>query len=140
MHRSPGVFFDHDKGKTHASGKLLFSCRVIPYRGSWLDFEYDTKDILNFRIDRKRKLPVTTLLMALGYNRDDILNLFYENIRYDLTSEDEWKTKFTPENFRNYKLKNDLVNAETKKIIIKKDTKILYPMALKLKKKDLIVT
>lgn len=137
MHRSPGVFFDHDKGKTHASGKLLFSCRVIPYRGSWLDFEYDTKDILNFRIDRKRKLPVTTLLMALGYNRDDILSLFYENIRYDLTSEDEWKTKFTPENFRNYKLKNDLINAETKKVIIKKDTKILYPMALKLKKEGL---
>jgi len=137
MHRSPGVFFDHDKGKTHASGKLLFSCRVIPYRGSWLDFEYDTKDILNFRIDRKRKLPVSTLLMALGYNRDDILNLFYENIRYDLTSEDEWKTKFTPENFKNYKLKNDLVNAETKKIIVKKDTKILYPMALKLKKEGL---
>ncbi|NCW71178.1 MAG: 50S ribosomal protein L7/L12, partial [Proteobacteria bacterium] len=125
MHRSPGVFFDHDKGKTHASGKLLFSCRVIPYRGSWLDFEYDTKDILNFRIDRKRKLPVTTLLMALGYNRDDILSLFYENIRYDLTSEDEWKTKFTPENFRNYKLRNDLINAETKKVVIKKDTKIL---------------
>ncbi|MFZ9276142.1 MAG: DNA-directed RNA polymerase subunit beta, partial [Candidatus Fonsibacter ubiquis] len=137
MHRSPGVFFDHDKGKTHASGKLLFSCRVIPYRGSWLDFEYDTKDILNFRIDRKRKLPVTTLLMALGYNRDDILSLFYENIRYDLTSEDEWKTKFTPENFRNYKLRNDLINAETKKVVIKKDTKILYPLALKLKKEGL---
>jgi len=100
MHRSPGVFFDHDKGKTHASGKLLFSCRVIPYRGSWLDFEYDTKDILNFRIDRKRKLPVTTLLMALGFNRDDILNLFYENIKFDLISEDEWKTKFIPENFK----------------------------------------
>ena len=73
MHRSPGVFFDHDKGKTHASGKLLFNCRVIPNRGSWLDFEYDVKDILYFRIDRKRKLPITTLLYALGYSRTEKL-------------------------------------------------------------------
>ena len=78
MHRSPGVFFDHDKGKTHASGKLLFNCRVIPNRGSWLDFEYDVKDILYFRIDRKRKLPVTTLLYALGYKKTEILDLFYD--------------------------------------------------------------
>ena len=68
MHRSPGVFFfDHDKGKTHASGKLLFAARIIPYRGSWLDFEFDAKDILNIRIDRKRKLPATTILYALGF-------------------------------------------------------------------------
>lgn len=65
MHRSPGVFFDHDGGKTHASGKYLFAARVIPYRGSWLDFEFDAKDILNVRIDRRRKLPVTTMLRAL---------------------------------------------------------------------------
>ena len=78
MHRSPGVFFDHDKGKTHASGKLLFNCRVIPNRGSWLDFEFDVKDILHFRIDRKRKLPVTTLLQALGYKKSEILTLFYK--------------------------------------------------------------
>ena len=77
MHRSPGVFFDHDKGKSHASGKLLFNCRVIPNRGSWLDFEFDVKDILYFRIDRKRKLPITTLLIALGYKREEILELFY---------------------------------------------------------------
>ena len=70
MHRSPGVFFDHDKGKTHASGKLLFNCRIIPNRGSWLDFEYDAKDLLYFRIDRKRKLPITTLLYAIGYNKN----------------------------------------------------------------------
>ena len=75
MHRSPGVFFDHDKGKTHASGKLLFNCRVIPNRGSWLDFEYDVKDLLYFRIDRKRKLPITTLLYALGYDKKEILKL-----------------------------------------------------------------
>ena len=85
MHRSPGVFFDHDKGKSHASGKLLFNCRVIPNRGSWLDFEYDIKDILYFRIDRKRKLPITTLLYALGYKRKEILDLFYEfrNFNFD---------------------------------------------------------
>ncbi len=137
MHRSPGVFFDHDKGKTHASGKLLFSCRVIPYRGSWLDFEYDAKDILNFRIDRKKKLPVTTLLMALGINRDDILSKFYENIKYDLTSENDWKTKFVPENFRNFKLRFDLINADNRKVVAKKDSKILYPQAIKFKKDGL---
>ena len=78
MHRSPGVLFDHDRGKTHASGKYLFAARVIPYRGSWLDFEFDAKDIVNVRIDRKRKLPVTTLLYALGLNGEDILNHFYK--------------------------------------------------------------
>ncbi len=78
MHRSPGVFFDHDKGKTHASGKFLFSCRIIPNRGSWLDFEYDAKDLLYFRIDRKRKLPITTFLYALGYSRSEILQTFYD--------------------------------------------------------------
>ena len=78
MHRSPGVFFDHDNGKSHASGKLLFNCRVIPNRGSWLDFEFDVKDLLYFRIDRKKKLLVTTLLQALGYSKDDIVNEFYE--------------------------------------------------------------
>ncbi|MCY4189773.1 MAG: DNA-directed RNA polymerase subunit beta, partial [Rhodospirillaceae bacterium] len=103
MHRSPGVFFDHDKGKTHSSGKLLFSARVIPYRGSWLDFEFDAKDIVHVRVDRRRKLPVTTLLLALdndatakerarlaeegqeldpydavGYSQDDLLGYFYD--------------------------------------------------------------
>ena len=72
MHRSPGVFFDHDNGKSHASGKLLFNCRVIPNRGSWLDFEFDVKDLLYFRIDRKKKLLVTTLLQALGYSKEDL--------------------------------------------------------------------
>ena len=81
MHRSPGIFLDHDKGKGHSSGKLLFNCRVIPYRGSWLDLEYDVKDILYFRIDRKKKIPSTTLLMALGYSRDELLNLFQRAIK-----------------------------------------------------------
>src|SRR6188474_2930579 len=77
MHRSPGVFFDHDKGKTHSSGKLLFAARVIPYRGSWLDIEFDAKDIIHVRIDRRRKLHATVLLRALGYSTEELLNYFY---------------------------------------------------------------
>ena len=114
MHRSPGVFFDHDKGKTHASGKLLFNCRVIPNRGSWLDFEFDVKDILYFRIDRKRKLPITTLLYALDYSRKEILELFYDfrTFTYDKNKK-KWKTKFDPENYkRPIKLREDLVDAK----------------------------
>ena len=80
MHRSPGVLFDHDRGKTHSSGKYLFAARVIPYRGSWLDFEFDAKDIVNVRIDRKRKLPVTALLHALGLSSEEILEHFYNNV------------------------------------------------------------
>src|SRR5690606_6829177 len=78
LHRSPGVFFDHDKGKTHSSGKLLYSARIIPYRGSWLDFEFDPKDQVFVRIDRRRKLPATILLRALGYNASEILDMFFE--------------------------------------------------------------
>ena len=101
MHRSPGVFFDHDKGKTHASGKLLFNCRVIPNRGSWLDFEYDVKDILYFRIDRKRKLPITTLMYALGYKKEEILDLFYTFNNYVYEKEKkQWKTKFNPDDYK----------------------------------------
>src|SRR5919106_3031610 len=87
MHRSPGVFFDHDKGKTHSSGKLLFAARVIPYRGSWLDFEFDAKDIIHVRIDRRRKLPATTLLYALGLDQEQILELFHEQDSYHLQDE-----------------------------------------------------
>ena len=78
LHRSPGVFYDHDRGKTHSSGKLLFSARVIPYRGSWLDFEFDPKDCIFTRIDRRRKLPVTILLRALGMEDEEILETFFE--------------------------------------------------------------
>jgi len=134
MHRSPGVFFDHDKGKTHASGKLLFNCRVIPNRGSWLDFEFDVKDILHFRIDRKRKLPISTLLYALGYTKKEILELFYKfkNFTYD-KSKKKWKTKFDPENYkRPIKLRDDLVNAVNEKIILKKGEKINYIIAKKI--------
>src|SRR6201991_1947599 len=79
LHRSPGVFFDHDKGKTHSSGKLLYSARIIPYRGSWLDFEFDPKDMVYVRIDRRRKMHATVLLKALGYSTQDLLGIFYEN-------------------------------------------------------------
>ena len=88
LHRSPGVFFDNDKGKTHSSGKLLYSARIIPYRGSWLDFEFDPKDMVFVRIDRRRKLPATVLLRALGYTSQDILGMFYENDTYKVTSKD----------------------------------------------------
>src|SRR5438477_7210617 len=85
LHRSPGVFFEHDRGKTHSSGKLLFSARVIPYRGSWLDFEFDPKDYLYFRVDRRRKMPVTILLKALGYNSAQILQQFFDFDTFQLT-------------------------------------------------------
>ena len=95
MHRSPGVFFDHDKGKTHSSGKLLFTSRVIPYRGSWLDFEFDAKDIVFARIDRRRKLPVTTLLYALGMDQDAIMSAYYDTVTYRKEG-NGWATRFFP--------------------------------------------
>ncbi len=96
MHRSPGVLFDHDRGKTHSSGKFLFAARVIPYRGSWLDFEFDAKDIVNVRIDRKRKLPVTALLYALGLNAEDILGEFYNKVTY-VRGPNGWQIPFVAE-------------------------------------------
>ena len=134
MHRSPGVFFDHDKGKTHASGKFLFNCRIIPNRGSWLDFEYDAKDILYFRIDRKRKLPITTLLYALGYKRKEILETFYDFKSFNLSKENNlWITKFNPSDYkRPLKLRSDLINSANKKIVLKKGSKINFVIAEKL--------
>src|SRR6201991_3582734 len=99
MPRSPGVFFDHDKGKTHASGTLLFAARVIPYRGSWLDFEFDAKDVLHVRIDRKRKLPATVLLQALGYGGSKILDTFYNKVAYKL-DKNGWVTGFSAERWK----------------------------------------
>ena len=134
MHRSPGVFFDHDKGKTHASGKFLFNCRIIPNRGSWLDFEYDAKDLLYFRIDRKRKLPITTLLYALGYKRSEILDLFYDFKIFIFDKEKKkWKTKFNPDAYkRPVKLRTDLVDTNNDKRILKKGSKINFAIAKKL--------
>jgi DNA-directed RNA polymerase subunit beta len=123
MHRSPGVLFDHDRGKTHASGKYLFAARVIPYRGSWLDFEFDAKDIVNVRIDRKRKLPVTTLLYALGLNGEDILNQFYKTATY-VRGEGGWKVPFLSENWRGQKPMFDVVNGDTGEVVFPAGTKI----------------
>jgi len=133
MHRSPGVFFDHDKGKTHASGKLLFNCRVIPNRGSWLDFEYDIKDLLYFRIDRKKKLFVTTLLLALGYKKQEIADLFYESLKFDYDSKlQKWKTKFNPENFKVKRVSEEIIDSATNKIIVKAGSTLNFPQAQKL--------
>ena len=154
MHRSPGVFFDHDKGKTHSSGKYLFAARVIPYRGSWLDFEFDAKDLAYVRIDRRRKLPVTTLLMALdndetakkreaakaknekldaldavGMSPEDVLNYFYGQVVYTRTKKG-WKTAFDAQRLRGTKLLKDLVNAKTGKVVLEAGEKIT-PRALK---------
>jgi len=133
MHRSPGVFFDHDKGKSHASGKLLFNCRVIPNRGSWLDFEYDVKDLLYFRIDRKKKIYVTTLLLALGYKKTDIVNEFYENEIFTYDSKiQKWKTKFNPENYKAKNFSEEVVDSKTGKVVIKLGEKINFLDAKKL--------
>ena len=120
MHRSPGVFFDHDKGKTHASGKLLFNCRIIPGRGSWLDFEFDPKDILYFRIDRKKKLPITTLLSSLGLSKEKIVNTFYSTSKYKFDTKTQlWNTEFNPENYkRPIKLTSDLIDSSNNKKIL----------------------
>ncbi|MBO6838551.1 MAG: DNA-directed RNA polymerase subunit beta, partial [Alphaproteobacteria bacterium] len=156
MHRSPGVFFDHDKGKTHSSGKYLFAARVIPYRGSWLDFEFDAKDLVYVRIDRRRKLPATTLLLALdnaetaakreelalegeqldpglaqGMSKEDILSAFYEKITYTLTKSG-WKTPFDAERLRGQKLTHDLIDAKSGEVIVEAESKITPRLIRKL--------
>jgi DNA-directed RNA polymerase subunit beta len=124
MHRSPGVFFDHDKGKTHSSGKLLFAARVIPYRGSWLDLEFDAKDIMHVRIDRRRKLPATTLLYALGLTQEDILNAFYSKIAFKHTKGGGWTTPLEPNWMRNAKAVGTWVNAKTGEVLVEAGQKI----------------
>jgi len=133
MHRSPGVFFDHDKGKSHASGKLLFNCRVIPNRGSWLDFEFDVKDFLYFRIDRKKKILVSTLLQALGYSKNDIVNEFYEKDSYIFDKKIlKWKTKFDPENYKAKNYSEEVIDAKTNNVVVKLGEKINFLTAKKL--------
>lgn len=161
MHRSPGVFFDHDKGKTHASGKYLFSARVIPYRGSWLDFEFDAKDLIYVRIDRRRKLPVTTMLMALysaetedylakcqksgkspdptqivGMSKQEILGYFYKTITIT-HGKKGWQASFIEEKMKGQKLLRDLVDAETGKVLAEAGTKITARVIDKLKEHGL---
>ncbi len=154
MHRSPGVFFDHDGGKTHSSGKYLFAARIIPYRGSWLDFEFDAKDHINVRIDRRRKLPVTTLLRALdseltaahrkqqeekdepvdplfvqGMSNEEILSCFYSSFTY-AKNKKGWETPFSADRYRGVKLSSDLVNAKDGKVVVEAGTK-MTPRKLK---------
>ena len=156
MHRSPGVFFDHDRGKTHSSGKYLFAARVIPYRGSWLDFEFDAKDLVYVRIDRRRKLPATTLLLALdsddteklraeraeagqalepheaqGMSPEDILNFFYGHVSYK-RSGNGWSTPFDADRMRGVKLAQDLVDAKSGEAVAEAGQKITPRMAKKL--------
>ncbi|CAI9120127.1 DNA-directed RNA polymerase subunit beta [Brytella acorum] len=156
MHRSPGVFFDHDKGKTHASGKYLFAARVIPYRGSWLDFEFDAKDLIYVRIDRKRKLPVTTLLYALegqnsiaaraakaaeggdvgampirGMDPDEILSYFYQTVVFSSTPKG-WARPFDPDAFRGLKLLEPLCDAATGEVVAAAETKLTARLCRKI--------
>jgi DNA-directed RNA polymerase subunit beta len=156
MHRSPGVFFDHDKGKTHSSGKYLFAARVIPYRGSWLDFEFDSKDLVYVRIDRKRKLPVTTLLYALegaatlalraaraakgetvephevrGMDAQEILNYFYGQVVFDRTPKG-WARPYDPDAFRGVKLLEPLIDADTGEVVAEADAKLTVRQARKI--------
>jgi DNA-directed RNA polymerase subunit beta len=162
MHRSPGVFFDHDHGKTHSSGKYLFSSRVIPYRGSWLDFEFDAKDILNVRIDRRRKLPVTTLLYALdgaeteklrakrlkenkplapheiiGMGKEEILHAFYGLVAYKKVKSG-WTITFDAEQMKGIKLPYDLVDAKTNKVVAEAGTKMTPRLGKKLQEQGVV--
>src|SRR5436305_1735294 len=136
MHRSPGVFFDHDKGKTHSSGKLLFAARVIPYRGSWLDIEFDAKDIVYARIDRRRKLPVTSLMFALGLDGEAILSTFYKKIQYKRTKEG-WRVPFDANRFRGYSTINDLIDADTGKVVLEAGKKLTVRGARQMQEKGL---
>ncbi len=122
LHRSPGVFFEHDRGKTHSSGKLLFSARIIPYRGSWLDFEFDPKDLLYFRVDRRRKMPVTILLKAIGLTPEQILSSFYEFDTFNLTKKGV-QFIVVPERLRGETAKFDIVD-KAGKVIVAKEKRI----------------
>ena len=124
MHRSPGVFFDNDKGKTHSSGKILFTSRIIPYRGSWLDFEFDAKDLVFVRIDRRRKIPVSTLLYALGLSQEDICDTYYQEVKYCVNGDNKWSIPFYPSRFRGIKPIFDLVDADTGEVIAEAGKKI----------------
>ena len=142
MHRSPGVFFDHDRGKTHSSGKLLFAARIIPYRGSWLDFEFDAKDLVYVRIDRRRKLPATTLLYALGLDDEEILATFYDSLTLK-ADKNGWRMPFNPDAYRGVKAMSDFVDAKTGKVVIEAGRKVTARLANKVASegtKELLIT
>ncbi|CAN7377062.1 DNA-directed RNA polymerase subunit beta [Devosia sp. Root413D1] len=131
MHRSPGVFFDHDKGKTHSSGKLLFAARIIPYRGSWLDIEFDAKDIVFARIDRRRKIPVTSLLKALGMDAEEILDTYYTTLQFEKTKTG-WQKPFDADKMKNAKPTFDLIDAKTGDVVHEGGKKLSPRQAKKL--------
>jgi DNA-directed RNA polymerase subunit beta len=136
MHRSPGVFFDHDKGKSHSSGKLLFAARVIPYRGSWLDIEFDAKDIVYARIDRRRKIPVSSLLMALGMDGEDILSTFYTQSLYSRDG-NGWRVPFQPERLKGTKLLSDMIDADSGEVVVESGKKLTPRLLRQLSDKGL---
>ena len=137
MHRSPGVFFDHDKGKSHSSGKLLFAARIIPYRGSWLDIEFDAKDIVHARIDRRRKIPVTSLLFALGLDGEGILSTFYRKVVYSRLKDGAWRVPYDAERMRGVKASVDLIDADTGEVAIESGRKLTVRAARQLADKGL---
>src|SRR6478736_5989187 len=122
-HRSPGVFYDHDKGKTHSSGKLLYSARIIPYRGSWLDFEFDPKDILHVRIDRRRKLHATVLLRGLGYSTEELLNYFYSTETIFLDAGKKYEKSVEYDLLPGQRATRDIRHPESREILVKKNRK-----------------
>ena len=135
MHRSPGVFFDHDKGKSHSSGKLLFAARIIPYRGSWLDIEFDAKDIVYARIDRRRKIPVTSLLFALGLDGEEILSTFYKTITYTASGDESWRMPFDADRLKGVKAVADMIDADSGEVILEAGKKLAVRAARQLAEK-----
>jgi DNA-directed RNA polymerase subunit beta len=136
MHRSPGVFFDHDKGKSHSSGKLLFAARIIPYRGSWLDIEFDAKDVVHARIDRRRKIPVTSLLYALGLDGEAILSTFYKKAVY-ARAKQGWRVPYDADRMKGIKLTNDLIDADSGEVVVEAGRKLTVRSARQLAEKGL---
>ncbi len=134
MHRSPGVFFDHDKGKSHSSGKLLFAARIIPYRGSWLDIEFDAKDIVYARIDRRRKIPVTSLLFALGMDGEEILSTFYKTITF-VREKNGWRQPFDGERMKGMKAAVDIIDADSGEVVVEAGKKLTVRTARQLAEK-----
>jgi len=134
MHRSPGVFFDHDRGKTHSSGKILFAARIIPYRGSWMDFEFDPKDIVNARIDRKKKIPATTILYSLGYDAEEILSMFYKSEDY-AKFKGGWKKDFIQENLVGSKSLFPLISKG--KVVVEQGKKLTPRLLKQLEEKNI---
>lgn len=134
MHRSPGVFFDHDRGKSHSSGKFLYSARIIPYRGSWLDFEFDAKDILHFRIDRRRKIPIGILLRALKLSPKEALETFYKRVELK-KQKDGWAIPFSGDKYKGTKLAADIIDAKTGKVALEAGTKVT-PRTIKKAEKE----